>query len=427
MSDFEHMKKVSSDIHAQGMNIVNEIANLSEVSFQLADRFAHAGDMLTEIDKTFSEATDIINRKDLIFLFVATGLLCSKWLIMGQIAPMDYDFKHEPNMNDRDNSDVTSDKTADNKANNNIEKDAENNSGSKYRTINQILCGSVPYDAMSLKNELGDLTIPGTDIKLYSRNHHAYTMGHDPIFGWIFGTINILSRSMTLKQPFPVTYNVDEEENKICTISTLITELLESLGSVRENNKRLPAAVMRQGLHLASDKFCHTGLPIPFLSAEKAQGLIEKGWNSVEFSRAFKKVAKTIGKDVTISGIQFAISFLINEIIKAIHLLMYNEEKDGDLRLYQVRTRKILTVSNCISSSSNVLVSAGVAIKTKTPLEGAKRIDIGGFIETVHRLVVDTKFINEIKREYIKENLKAKILENDFTLLYGNYGGNING
>jgi hypothetical protein len=184
---------------------------------------------------------------------------------------------------------------------------------------------------------------------------------------------------------------------------------------------------MRHGLHLASDKFCHTGLPISFLSAEKAQELIGKGWNSVEFSSAFKKVTKAVGKDVAIIGIQFAISLLINEIIKAIHLLMYNEEKDGDIRLYQVRTRKILTVSNCISSSSNILFSAGIAIATKNPLEGAKRLDIGGFIETVHRLVVDTKFINEIKREYIKENLRAKIFENDFALLYGNNGGKING
>jgi hypothetical protein len=244
-------------------------------------------------------------------------------------------------------------------------------------------------------------------------------MGHDPIFGWIFGTANILSRSITLKQPFPITYNVVEEGNKITNLSSLTVELSESIGSIRENNKRLPAAVMRHGLHLASDKFCHTGLPIPFLSAERAQELIQQGWNSVEFSRALKKVAKAIGKDLAIVGIQFAISLLINEIIKAIHLLMYNEEKDGELRLYQVRTRRILTVSNCISSSSNILFSAGVAIAAQNPIEGARRLDLGGFIETIHRLVVDTKFIDEVKREYIKDNLRAKILDTDLAFLYG--------
>jgi len=423
MNKFERLWQLNADVHNRGLDIANDIANLGHISFQLADRFAHVGDMLTEIDKSFSESTGIMNKKDLIFLFVATGLLCSKWLIMGQIAPLDFDFKHEPNMDDRDDSNATSDKTYDGKTSEDAEKDAESNSESKYRTMNKILFGSVPYDAMSLKDKAGNLVIPGTDLKLYSKNHHAYTMGHDPVFGWIFGTVNILSRSMTLKHPFPVTYNVVEEGNKITTMSSLTGELSESLGSIRENNKRLPAAVMRHGLHLASDKFCHTGLPIPFLSAEKAQELILQGWNSVELSRAIKKVAKAIGKDLAVIGIQFAISLLINEIIKAVHLLMYDAEKDGELRLYQVRTRKILIVSNCISSSSNILFSAGVAMATNNPIEGAKRLDIGGFIETVHRLVVDIKFINEIKREYIKDNLKAKILHTEFALLYGNNGG----
>lgn len=420
MDKFEHLRQLNDAAYNQGLEIANEIADLSNVSFQLADRFAHVGDMLTEIDRSFSEATGITNKTDLIFLFLATGLLCAKWLIMGQIAPLDFDFKHKPNMDDRDDSDVTDDKTDDDKAAENAQKDAENNSEGTYRTMEEILFGHVPYDAMRLKDGPGNLVIPGTGIKLYSMNHHAYTMGHDPIFGWIFGTVNILSRSMTLKHPFPMTYHIVEDGNRIAAMSSLTAKLSESIGSIQENNKRLPAAVMRHGLHLASDKFCHTGLPIPFLSAEKAQELILKGWNSVELSRAIKKVAKAVGKDIAIIGIQFALSLLINEIIKAIHLMMYDEKKDGALQLYQVRTRKILTISNCISSSSNLLLSAGIAIGTKNPIEGAKRLDIGGFIETVHRLVVDTRFISEIKREYIKDNLNARILDTDFALLYGN-------
>jgi hypothetical protein len=106
--------------------------------------------------------------------------------------------------------------------------------------------------------------------------------------------------------------------------------------------------------------------------------------------------------------------------------MMYDEDKDGDINLYQVRTRKILLTANCISSSSNILFCAIFGVVTKNPLEAAKRLDIGGFIETIRRLVIDTKFIKEIKREYVKENLTEKILNTtDFDWWYVNEEGEI--
>ena len=48
---------------------------------------------------------------------------------------------------------------------------------------------------------------------------------------------------------------------------------------------------------------------------------------------------------------QATFSMLINAIIGMIHRLFYNEEKDGDIKLYEVRTRKILSYSNLIAST----------------------------------------------------------------------------
>ena len=48
---------------------------------------------------------------------------------------------------------------------------------------------------------------------------------------------------------------------------------------------KISAAVVRQSMHFASDKYCTEGLPIPLLSTinpQRAQELIEKGWNSQE-------------------------------------------------------------------------------------------------------------------------------------------------
>jgi hypothetical protein len=100
---------------------------------------------------------------------------------------------------------------------------------------------------------------------------------------------------------------------------------------------------------------------------------------------------------------------MINEMIKAIHLMMYDEDKDGDVKLYQVRTRKILRAANCISTSSNVLYCTIFGVVTKDPMAAAKRLDIGGFIETIHRLVSDTKFIQEAKQEFVFGNFYKMI------------------
>ena len=62
--------------------------------------------------------------------------------------------------------------------------------------------------------------------------------------------------------------------------------LHECILSTEEDYKRIAAAVVRESVHLASDRYCVEGLPIPILSTispERAQELIGQGWNSLEF------------------------------------------------------------------------------------------------------------------------------------------------
>jgi hypothetical protein len=332
------------------------------------------------------------------FLFVAAGLLCAKWLVMGQAAPLDFDFKHDPNARERightDGDELAEEKRKSDKKFGEM-TNQHDISEDGYRTVNQIIFRPVPYDAtqQTALNLVPD--------KLGGISKRAFSWGHDPIFGWLFGTVNIMTRSVTFKLPAFDTYKVSENgiKIKINEPSTFPTEIYQAVMSLREDNKRLPAAVFKQGLHLLADKYTKVGLPIPFLSPDKALELMEKGWNSVEAAATVKKVLAKAAKNAAIIGTQFIISFLINEIIKAVHLMMYDENKDGDIKSYQVRTRKILLAANCISSSSNILFCAIFGAATKNPIVAAKRLDIGGFVETIRRLVVDTKFIKEIKRE----------------------------
>ena len=90
-------------------------------------------------------------------------------------------------------------------------------------------------------------------------------------------------------------------------------------------------------------------------------------------------------------------------IIGLIHGLFYNEEKDGDRELYEVRTRKILMYSNIIASSSNVIT---VCI-TKNP----KKLDLGGLMVTLSRLFTDIRFISRVKQEFIEGELALGMKE----------------
>jgi hypothetical protein len=405
--NFDELKKAE--------DALKHLSDLGDECSRIAIEIVSPGEILGEIDEEFSKATGIINKKDLTFLSVATGLLCAKWLIMGQVAPLDFDFKHDPKARKRLEDHKDGDKLAEKEKKKELKewlKEAEKEGGSKngYRTIEQIVFGSVPYDATSELPDKEAFAFNPNPDGMGAQTKHVFTMGHDPVLGWLFGPINIMTFSSTLKKGMFETYKVNEESFKYSSVSTFPAEMKIAFDSFREDNKRLPAAVFKQGLHLLSDKYCKIGLPIPFLSPETAWKLIQKGWNSVEAAAAIKKVLAKTAKNAAIIGAQFVISFLINEIIKAVHLMMYDEDKDGDIKLYQVRTRKILLTANCISSSSNVLFCAIFGAATKNPIAAAKRLDIGGFIETIHRLVVDTKFIKEIKREYIRENLERRIL-----------------
>lgn len=474
--DFAKRAKLLSD---SSENLINESKALLDESDRVITIAHNSDSILRDIEDQFTSQTGIENKKDMAFLFLATGLLCAKWIIMKNIMPLETDFSHTLKSSDKrlnstemgeidtkgksiddykktlervkKNHDKLKEKLANctdeterakllksieknekrqkdinsilrffdrnpelaNKVKD-LEKKREellnndtSNDGSKYRTVTEIFTRPVPYDAMSPVSD--KVSLP---IQLVGTNHHAYTLGHDPIMGWLFGTMNIMSRSITFNYPLWPTFWVVDDGNKIkCpTGMGIISIIFSCVHSTQEDDKRLPASVFRHGLHMISDKYGKTGLPIniPFRSADKAQELIEKGWNSEEAKKFMIKVMKIVAKDSLIIGIQFLLSYFINQIIKAIHLMMYDEERDGDIKLYEVRTRRILMTANVISTTSNF---AYVAVTKQL-----NALDIGGAIETIRRIVIDIDYINKIKKEFIESSFRNMVMGDEESL-----------
>ncbi|MDO4792798.1 MAG: hypothetical protein Q3993_01350, partial [Filifactor alocis] len=68
----------------------------------------------------------------------------------------------------------------------------------------------------------------------------------------------------------------------------------------------------------------------------------------------------------------------------------------------EVRTRKILSYSNLIATSSNIAVVAVTKDMTK--------LDAGGMAVTIYRLITDAKFIRQVKEEFIFGSYKDMIM-----------------
>ena len=152
----------------------------------------------------------------------------------------------------------------------------------------------------------------------------------------------------------------------------------------------LITAIARQAIHFGSDYFTRQGLPVPMISTvnnELAKDMLTK-WNIDMWS-------------ITRGA---AMATFINQLIAIIHGLFYEGTTDMDRKLYEVRTRKILSYSNAVVASSNVAV---VAIT-----QDIRKLDVGGIAVAIYRLITDAKFIRKVKEEFIFGSYRELILGN---------------
>lgn len=398
----------------QIQNESNAIFVKEETNLRNMARISESGSAVIEmINQQFETATKL-NKQDVAFLFLAIALQCTRILFQPKL---DLQFEKTPRENRHDaQQDGNIEKQERSKSAN---ANAENNiTSEKYPDIVSMYLLPVPYDAMAGTERI---VIPGVSEKgkqLYGGNHHSATLGHDPVLGYIFGTINIMTRTISFKNPWlqtcnviltdntildPKNYSGQEVGNKDYSPAEIVSMLRETIS---EDPKRIPAAVGRHVLHLQSDKYCKDGLPFPFLDPAQAQKLIDSDWNSHELQKLLKLIASNL---VTV-GTQALINSIINVIIEVLHKLTYREESGITRDVFAVKTHKILEISNVIATMSNVIAVAigsiaGIATSNgKLVVQSVEQLDLGGLLVTIHRIVTDQDFINKIKMEYIKTN-----------------------
>ena len=382
---------------------------------RVADLYLNADKTILDIDAQFQKATGL-NRKDVAFLMLATALQIGRWVSIALVnrAVSDKIADNRVEHNDDSIKQMEKDKRNQYK---DKHKDWDSKKGSgKYRGWQNLAFESVPYDITRGSSQFGidgEKLLPDSlarRITMEGGYHRFHTLGHDPLLGWIFGTMNIISDTITLDKTYALqTFRVEmiTPPRRWEGRTTALQAFEDMFESLKEDIRRLPAAVFAQALHLKSDEFTKLGLPVPLLEtfAPNFESKIYKeGYDSL-----------LLMKDVARIGIQAVSSILINLLIASIHDLFYDPQVYPNHDLYEVKTRKILSISNVISTSSNLIWVGGNAWLGNE--EAWKDLDTGGLIVTMYRLVTDVKFISRVEKEFLESEWCRTVVGEEYKFI----------
>lgn len=414
MGKFDKLKKQNQQIT---VDIKREAGHFQEVAAEynrVAEIYQAPAVILHDIERDFERATQL-NGVDISFLLFATALQCVRQYFLTQ-------FK------------LGNERPEDGKAASDTwgHRKTHSNRGIYYYnpSFQEILTNPVPFDAIQQADHLKGV------FKDTGRFGHRTTLGHDPILGWVVGTANIATSTLTTwdLKSYHVKTGSSKHDKMVevadtasvfsHTASKLLTKegqfadhkLQDGMLKDNKADKFAGPAIIALSLilewdHLRSDIDSRKSLPFPLVTAispDLAGTLAKYGIDMCNI--------KTVGKQASYSA-------LINFLVATIHRMLYSETCGLSQSMYEVKTRKILTYSNVIASASNVIAVAvmeALAVATDNPdlaKKGLKYFDIGGLAVTLYRLINDHKFIKEVKLEFMENQWYDIVLGDDYEFM----------
>lgn len=348
------------------------------------EEFQYCIEDVNRINNEFAKRTKL-SKVDISFLAVATALQTLRWVILNKLCgDLGESFNPDERLLHNDDAIKKGVKDRNQKFQYFFHEHGHKESIKGYKSWENIIFNSAPYDTT--------IGSQGCGINMEGKYHRYKTLGHDPVLGWLFGTLNFITDTITLNDLS--SFRIERQTGpRFGSPIDFVSILYEAMDSIMEDWLRLPAAVFAQGVHLWSDKSTKCGLPVPVLGAfseTMAGDLYKSQYDSL-----------CMLKDIMIVGSQASISIILNMMVGLVHGLFYNSAKDGERRFYEVRTRKILLISNALSSAGNIAYCAIT--------EDFKKLDIGGLLVTISRLFTDIRFITRLKDQFIQEELDKSI------------------
>ena len=221
----------------------------------MSDLSLNSKSVIKEIDDEFCKITEL-DKTDYTFLAVATALQTARWIVIdcltdfGSGAERDERVAHDDKAiknSERDARDTISDTL-------NNPSDSLHKSDAIYgRTWSQILSEPVPFDVIDGSGAFG--------LGMSGKNHREITLGHDPLLGWFFGVINIMTDTTTVKDMR--TFEMSRVPKlHFATETNFGAAWNSAYRSFIQDKKRLAAAIAMEAIHLRSDFLSKAGLPM---------------------------------------------------------------------------------------------------------------------------------------------------------------------
>ena len=283
---------------------------------------------------------------------------------------------------------------------------AGNSKSAQIRDELQILHEQIPFD-------------------LPDNNHfkHEDIAGFHPQIGWLIGVVNLLTNTVTtykldtfsvvpammtglplgagpdISAGSPKAMDIGSSANSALQVgqelSTALHVLLPVVQNCAGHKDSLMAAIVRQadvqGLNRAP--------------MEDVASIME---NTMYFERQNQNMLDNMSVATDLFSIDLlrlvgntGITAFLDLLISAIHAIHYDPAIDGDKNFYAIRTNRILTISQLMSTLTN----SAKALLTENPMD----IDIGGILMTFLKVINSTSFWINIKTEYLVSEYKTMI------------------
>lgn len=373
-------------------NAQQGMLNTLNVGTQVTQCIYDTPQKITLLQRDFEKKTEL-NKLDQSIMFVAIGLQ-----ILRQF------FQHKLSLPEERMDDQTA-------AGAHEYSKEERNRGYYNPSLEEILTKPVPFDVIDGAN--GEFKGSGFF------GHRGKTVGHDPILGLIVGTANIATSTVTIAEGNFIykSYHVrTNERNRDCfaenadtvkVFERTIDKVIKNSGG--DGRARVAASFVQEIIHLKSDMYSKKSLPLPVIttiSPEFAGWLANHGVDCANVLYVLRQLA--------VIGEQAALAALINYIISIYHGLFYDGKTEKDKKLYEVKTKKIVTYSNLVASSIN-LGQCGFHLYKGDIERAIETLDLGGLCVTIYSLIKNTEFINKVRHEFVIGEFESdinKLMEN---------------
>jgi len=382
-----------SDISKAIQDWEKMVSHTDEVLKHRISVYEHSESILSAAQEEFCFGSSLLNKKDMSFLVFAC--------ILHGMAK--YGIRKMRMMNDKDLAEMNP---------LHHEEHSTRMNNKYYCSREEIISNPVPFDAIIVDPMYKVSSWQRLKPGFKGTNHRFTALGHDPLLGFVVGTSNIMTSTIT-RSDFR-SWHVRTEQHQrlkrngkraiesldtICESASTIEMFKAVSDRLNKEGKdgwiTLGTALAKEVVHLLTDIPSLMSLPLPVISAI-----------SPDFAHKLSLYGINTGTIVegTIAN------KIINFVVAFLHRLCM--EEGDDERLYQVRTSKLITAANLIATGGDLVVTIYQAYKGD--LKAMRKFDLGGYMCTLGNLVSSTRLVNQLECEYMKEKFRLELNKKNF-------------